>query len=141
MMFTEEKEMSVKQEDNVQAAPSDVPVVTNTLVMTAEDLSDVVSTVTRLMKKRHARNLYMKKYRAHQRLLPTYAVLMRFQCAIKFTSQSGVECNTEIMGSNLHIRLHHDTIFQEDRIYFLADFDRVEAKKIVSKAIIKAYKE
>ena len=51
MMFTEEKEMSVKQEDTVQAAPSDVPVVTNTLVMTAEDLSDVVSTVTRLMKK------------------------------------------------------------------------------------------
>ena len=140
MMFTEKEMMSVKQEDTVQVAPNDVPADVP-VVMTAEDLSDVVSTVTRLMEKRRTRNLYMKKYRAHQRLLPTYAVLMRFQSALKFTSQSGVECNTEIMGTNLHIRLHHDTIFQEDRIYCLGEFDRVAAKRIVSKAILMAYKE
>ena len=133
MTFTEKEMMPVKQEDMVQLT-SDVQAEVSVTAAQGPDMS-----VSHIMEKRRTRNAYMKKYRAHQRLLPTYAVLTRFRSPIKFSTSSGIRCNAEIFNGDLHVRLHHDTSLCEDHISFLPACP-VQAKKIVAMAMIRAYK-
>ena len=91
---------------------------------------------TRLAAKRTSRNAYMKKYRSHLRLLPTYAVLMKFQgSAIKFNTASGVQCSASIKDDALYINVPHDCT----NICILPT-DIREAKKIVAATILAAWK-
>ena len=125
------KEMSIKQEEDVvQPVVKEEP---------NEDALIQADAQRRLCTKRLTRNAYMKKYRAHQRLLPTYAVLTRFRSPIKFSTSSGIRCTAEIFNDDLHVRLHYDTSLCEDHISFLPTCP-IEAKKIVAGAMIKAYK-
>ena len=125
-MILLKKEMSIKQEEEVVQ-----PVV--------KEEPHEADAQRRLCTKRLTRNAYMKKYRAHQRLLPTYAVLTRFRSPIKFSTSSGIRCNAEIVNGDLHVRLHYDTSLCEDNISFLPACP-IEARKIVAGAVIKAYK-
>ena len=151
-MMLLKKEMSVKQEEDVvqlvkeESHEDDVvqlvkeeDVVQPMKEEPHEDLLIQADAQRRLCVKRLTRNAYMKKYRAHHRLLPTYAALSRFRSPIKFSTSSGIRCNAEIFNDNLHVRLHHDTSLCEDHISFLPSCP-VMAKKIVSMAMLQAYK-
>ena len=134
------KEMSVKQEEDVVL--KEELVKEEDVVLKEESHEDLLiqaDAQRRLCVKRLTRNAYMKKYRAHHRLLPTYAALSRFRSPIKFSTSSGIRCNAEIFNDNLHVRLHHDTSLCEDHISFLPSCP-VMAKKIVSMAMLQAYK-
>ena len=147
-MMLLKQEMSVKQEEPVIQLVKEEPVVQlvkeEPVVQLVkeeprEDLLIQADAQRRLCMKRLTRNAYMKKYRAHQRLLPTYAVLTRFRSPIKFSTSSGIRCNAEIFNGDLHVRLHHDTSLCEDHISFLPACP-VQAKKVVAMAMIRAYK-
>ena len=91
---------------------------------------------TRLAAKRVTRNAYMKKYRAHLRSLPTYAVLMKFQeSSIKFVAANGVQCSACIKNGDLHISIPQGI----DHICLLPTDPR-EAKKIVNASILAVWK-
>ena len=139
-MMLLKKEMSVKQEEDVVL--KEELVKEEDVVLKEESHEDLLiqaDAQRRLCVKRLTRNAYMKKYRAHHRLLPTYAALSRFRSPIKFSTSSGIRCNAEIFNDNLHVRLHHDTSLCEDHISFLPSCP-VMAKKIVSVAMLQAYK-
>ena len=139
-MMLLKKEMSVKQEEDVVL--KEELVKEEDVVLKEESHEDLLiqaDAQRRLCVKRLTRNAYMKKYRAHHRLLPTYAALSRFRSPIKFSTSSGIRCNAEIFNDNLHVRLHHDTSLCEDHISFLPSCP-VMAKKIVSMAMLQAYK-
>ena len=90
----------------------------------------------RLASKRITRNAYMKKYRAHLRSLPTYAVLMKFQeSSIKFVAANGVQCSACIKNGDLHISIPQGI----DHICLLPT-DAREAKKIVNASILAVWK-
>ena len=136
------KEMSVKQEEYVVQLVKEELVKEEDVVLKEESHEDLLiqaDAQRRLCVKRLTRNAYMKKYRAHHRLLPTYAALSRFRSPIKFSTSSGIRCNAEIFNGDLHVRLHHDTSLCEDHISFLPTCP-VQAKKIVAEAMIRAYK-
>ena len=139
-MMLLKKEMYVKQEEDVVL--KEELVKEEDVVLKEESHEDLLiqaDAQRRLCVKRLTRNAYMKKYRAHHRLLPTYAALSRFRSPIKFSTSSGIRCNAEIFNDNLHVRLHHDTSLCEDHISFLPSCP-VMAKKIVAVAMLQAYK-
>ena len=120
-MMLLKKEMSVKQEEVV---------VQPCLLVKDEPHEDVGTSIQaeaqrRLCAKRLTRNAYMKKYRAHQRLLPTNSVLARFRLPIKFSTSSGLRCNAEIFNGNLHVRLYVTLFFAKT---ILASYRRVMSR-------------
>ena len=92
-------------------------------------------------KKRQKHNEYMRHYRAHQRLLPTYAGLLRYKKSpISFDSSRGMLCNAQIIDKTLVIRIQHgpiDTGMLEQREFTLPDTD---IKKFVNREILSAYR-
>ena len=90
----------------------------------------------RLAAKRVARNTYMKKFRAHLRSLPTYAVLTKFKESwIRFVAANGVQCSACIKNGDLHISIPQGV----DHICLLPTDPR-EAKKIVNASILAVWK-
>ena len=133
MLLKKEMPIAVKQEES--QPPLEAVEVHDVVTVADED------TLVQLSTKRRKHNDYMKKYRAHQRFLPTYTALLRYsKSPITFNTVTSMVCTAQIIDNILIIRIQHgpcDTGMMEQREFVLPT-DNV--KKFVSHAITMAYK-
>ena len=89
-------------------------------------------------KKRQKHNEYMRHYRAHQRLLPTYAGLLRYKKSpISFDTSRGMLCTAQLIDKTLVIKIQHGVGMLEQREF---DLPCEDIKKFINHAILAAYR-
>ena len=116
-----------------------VPMDARDPVDEARRVDESLTAAQKLYMKRQKRNLYMKGYRSHQKIIPTFAGLQRYRgSTLRFTSSNGTPLSASIVENELRMTADHGEGMMQEAIHVLPE-DLKLRRKFVKDAVLLCY--